>query len=153
MTDVSFYHLTSRPLEWALPRLLEKTLERDWRAVVLMGNQERLEAMNAHLWIWDREQGHQGFLPHGSQSDGHPEHQPIWLTTADENPNGAQALFLADGAQSSRMAEYQRCCELFDGGDEAAVAEARRRWRAYKAAGHAVTYWRQSASGGWEKAG
>jgi DNA polymerase-3 subunit chi len=31
------------------------------------------------------------------------------------------------------------------------VAHARERWKAEKAAGHAVTYWQQNSRGGWEK--
>jgi DNA polymerase-3 subunit chi len=39
---------------------------------------------------------------------------------------------------------------MFDGNDEAAVEEARRRWRDAKAAGHTLTYWEQTPSG-WVK--
>jgi len=75
----------------------------------------------------------------------------VWLTHLDENPNGANFLFVADRAQSDKMDGYKRCFELFDGRDEEAVADTRERWKAYKAAGHAVVYWQQTASGGWEK--
>ena len=34
MTEILFYHLQHQPLERVLPTLLEKTLERGWRAVV-----------------------------------------------------------------------------------------------------------------------
>jgi DNA polymerase-3 subunit chi len=40
--------------------------------------------------------------------------------------------------------------DLFDGGDEVAVAAARERWRAAKAAGHDLAYWQQGPRG-WEK--
>ncbi len=39
---------------------------------------------------------------------------------------------------------------MFDGNDEAAVEQARQRWRDARAAGHALTYWQQTASG-WER--
>lgn len=146
MTDVRFYHLTRSRLEAVLPVMLEKTLERKQRAVVMTGSQERVEALTGHLWTWqDR-----GFLPHGSEKDGFAEDQPVWLTARDENPNGAQVLFLTDGATSERLAAYDVCAILFDGADEAAVATARESWRAYKAAGHEVTYWQQG-EGGWDK--
>ena len=60
-------------------------------------------------------------------------------------------LFVADRARSEHVEQFKRCFELFDGRDEAAVADTRERWKAYKAAGHAVVYWQQTASGGWEK--
>lgn len=147
MTEVRFYHLQRKTLEQALPELLEKVLERGWRAVVMAGSEERVEALNGHLWTY----GDRSFLPHGSARDGYPQEQPIWLTVADENPNGADVLVLTDGASAGSLASYALCCELFDGRDAAAVAAARQRWTAYKAAGHKLTYWQQTERGGWEK--
>ena len=146
-TEVNFYHLTRTSLEDALPRLLLKTLQAGERAVVIVGSPERVDALNTHLWTFHPD----SFLPHGSAKDGEADRQPIWLTHHDENPNGARFLLIADRARSDRMAEYTRCFELFDGRDETAVAESRERWRAYKAAGHKVVYWQQTATGGWEK--
>lgn len=147
MTEIRFYHLQRATLEAALPPMLQKTLERGQRAVVMAGSPERVEALNAHLWTCDD----RGFLPHGSARDGFADRQPIWLTTDDENPNGAQVLFLTDGAASARVAEYALCVELFDGNDPAAVEAARGRWSNYRAAGHDLTYWQQSPDGRWER--
>jgi len=147
MTEIRFYHLQRATLEAALPPMLQKTLERGQRAVVIAGSPERVEALNAHLWTCDEG----GFLPHGSARDGFADRQPIWLTTEDENPNGAQVLFLTDGAVSGRIAEYALCVELFDGNDPAAVEAARARWSEYRAAGHDLTYWKQSPDGKWER--
>ncbi len=147
MTDVRFYHLTRSRLESVLPVMLEKTLERDQRAVVMAGSQERVEAINGHLWTWND----RGFLPHGSEKDGFAEDQPVWLTADNENPNGAQVLFLTDGATSAHVGDFEVCAVLFDGSDAAAVASARDLWRAYKDAGHEVTYWQQGETGGWDK--
>jgi DNA polymerase-3 subunit chi len=113
----------------------------------MAGSPERVEALNAHLWTCDE----RGFLPHGSARDGFADRQPVWLTTEDENPNGAHVLFLTDGAASSRVGEYALCVEIFDGNDPAAVEAARNRWSDYRAAGHALTYWQQSAAGKWER--
>jgi DNA polymerase-3 subunit chi len=149
VTEVRFYHLQRTSLEAALPQMLEKTLARGQRAVVMAGSPERAEALALALWTY----GDGSFLPHGSGRDGRPERQPVWITAEDENPNGAQVLFLSDGAASERLAGYELCAELFDGGDEAAVAEARRRWGAYKAAGLPLVYYQQDERGRWvEKA-
>ncbi|MBC8338598.1 MAG: DNA polymerase III subunit chi [Rhodospirillales bacterium] len=147
MTDIAFYHLQSVPLERALPKLLEKTLDAGKRALVLAGSQERVEALNGQLWTYAPD----SWLPHGSIKDGEAEEQPVWLSTDDDNPNGAQFLFLTDGATSERVAEFERCFEIFNGREPAAVEAARERWKAYSEAGHDLTYWRQTDSGGWEK--
>jgi len=149
VTEVGFYHLTRTPLERALPRLLEKAVAGGLRAVVRAGSAERVEALNGVLWTYDPA----SFLPHGSARDGNAAEQPIWLTTEDENPNGATLLVLLDGMDSARLESYGRCLDLFDGNDPEAVEAARGRWRARKAAGHALTYWQQTERGGWESRG
>lgn len=145
MTDVRFYHLTRTTLEAALPQMLEKTLERGQRAVVIAGSDERVESLNAQLWTYNDRR----FLPHGSAKDGFAEDQPVWLTARDENPNGAQVLFLTDGADSQSIAGYDICAMLFDGGNEMAVETVRDHWRSLKESGHEVTYWQQDDNGRW----
>jgi DNA polymerase-3 subunit chi len=147
MTEIRFYHLRTMTLERALPQILEKVLARGDRVVVMAGSTERVEALNAALWTYND----RAFLPHGSSRDGFAEDQPIWLTTAEENPNGASMLVLADGTMASDVGAWGSAIEIFDGGDDSAVNAARERWKAYKAAGHALTYWKQSDDGRWEK--
>ncbi len=147
MTEIAFYHLEKSPLEGVLPKLLEKTLAAGKRALVLAGSESRVEALAGLLWTYEQA----SWLAHGTAQDGTPEDQPVWLATDDDNPNAAQFLFLTDGAQSGRVDEFERCFELFDGRDGAALDAARARWKAYADAGHDLTYWRQTTSGGWEK--
>ncbi|WP_029007097.1 DNA polymerase III subunit chi [Azospirillum halopraeferens] len=147
MSEVRFYHLQRQSLEQALPKILEKVLERGWRAVVLAGSPERVDALNQHLWTYDPA----SFLPHGSARDGFAPDQPVWLTAEDENPNDATVLVQVDGVSSDRLASFDLVCDLFDGNDPDAVAAARGRWRRCKDGGHALTYWQQSERGGWEK--
>ena len=147
MTEVRFYHLTRTSLEGALPPMLEKTLERGQRAVVISGSEERVEALSSHLWTYkDR-----SFLPHGSARDGYAEFQPVWLTARDENPNGAQVLFLTDGASSRALSNFVLCALLFDGTNEPALEAARAEWRRLKDDGHDLTYWQQDEQGRWAK--
>ncbi len=147
MTEILFYHLERRPLEHVLPLLLEKTMERGWRAVVQAGSDERVEALSTHLWSYRDE----AFLAHGSSGDGNEEMQPVFLTCEDVNPNGAQIRFFVDGADGDDFNGYERAVFMFDGHDPEAVSQARERWKAVKAAGLEATYWQQSETGGWVK--
>lgn len=147
MTEIAFYHLQRSPLDRVLPKLLEKTLEQEKRAVVITGSAARAESLAGTLWTYDPD----SWLPHGTARDGYAEDQPVWLTDADENPNGATFLFLTDGATSAQVAAFERCFELFDGNDPQAVEAARARWTSYKEAGHELTYWQQSDAGKWER--
>jgi DNA polymerase-3 subunit chi len=147
MSEVLFYQLDRRPLESVLPELLEKCLERNWRTVVQVGSEERLAALDAHLWTYAEE----SFLPHGTAKDGRAGAQLVYLTTGPENPNGATVRLLADGAEIANTASYARVVVLFDGKDGEALEKARGWWTAAKAAGHAATFWQQSERGGWVK--
>jgi DNA polymerase-3 subunit chi len=146
MAEIGFYHLTRTGSDQALPQLLGRTLAAGQRAVVICGSEERLAALDAALWL----SANPDWLPHGTPTTGHADLQPIWITTRDEAPNGARFLFLVDGAASTRLTEFDRVFDLFDGGDEAAVVAARQRWTAAKTAGHTLTYWQQTPRG-WEK--
>ena len=129
-----------------MPRLLERALAQKLRILVRAGSAERVEHLNALLWTYDDA----SFLPHGSARDGNGADQPIWLTHRDDNPNGATMLVLTEGLEAEDIGDFARCADLFDGNDEAAVAAARDRWRRARDAGHALTYWQQTASG-WER--
>lgn len=145
MSEIGFYHLTRSSAEAALPKLLGRTLALGERAVVVAGSEERLAAISTALWL----SADPDWLPHGDVRTGQPGHQPIWLSTRPENPNGGKYLFLLDG-QEADEAGWTRIFDLFDGNDEQALAAARLRWRARKEAGHRLTYNQQTPSG-WEK--
>lgn len=146
-TEVLFYHLERQTLDQILPALLERTVERGWRAVVQAGDDERLAAIDAHLWTYKEE----SFLAHGTVKDGPPVEQPIFLTTDESNPSGAAVRFLVDGARLNDFTGYLRVVLIFDGHDQAALDGARAQWKTAKAQGCGVTYWQQGATGRWEK--
>ena len=144
---VDFYHLQTYSIERALPQLLERILRSGGRAVVMAASQDRVEALANTLWT----SSPNSWLPHGTAKDGFADQQPVWLTDRDENPNGAKFLVLTDGMELPRMAEYERCLDIFDGNHEELVAAARARWLAAKASGHELHYWLQGADGWAEK--
>ncbi|HVX80059.1 MAG TPA: DNA polymerase III subunit chi [Devosiaceae bacterium] len=148
MPDVLFYHLENQPLERVIPILLEKTLERGWRAVVEVGSRERAEALNAALWTYRDE----SFLPHDLAGGEFDAEQPVLITTGPENANGAEVRFFTDRAVPRTAEGYQRIVYLFSGHDPDAVTEAREAWRALRE-GNEVTYWQQDESGRWVKRG
>ena len=148
MTEILFYHLQRQPLERVLPQLLERSIERGWKVVVQAASDERVDALDSHLWTYRDD----SFLPHGTAREPDTASQPILLTTADHNPNGAAVRFLIDGvAMPADVETYDRIVLLFDGEDEDAVATARARWTEAKAQGFAVTYWQPDERGRWVK--
>lgn len=147
MAEIWFYHLEHQTLDQVLPNLLERTIQRGWRAVVQAAAKDRLEVIDNLLWTFRDD----SFLPHGMKRDGKADLQPIYLTDDESNPNGANIRFLVEGAGLVPADGYERVVYIFDGADEAALVEARQAWVAAKASGHEATYWRQGESGRWEK--
>ncbi len=148
MPEVLFYHLERASLESVLPGLLERTLERGWKAVVRCGTRETALRLDELLWTYSDD----SFLPHSAEL-ARAADQPVFLTAEAEIPNGAHLLFLVDNAkaQAPEIGAFVRCVTIFDGGDEGAVANARAFWKAVKDEGHDATYWKQTPQGRWEK--
>jgi DNA polymerase III subunit chi len=151
MTEIRFYHLQRRKPEEALPAILEDALGQGVRVVVEAPVREWVEALDERLWTYSDA----SFLPHGAARDAEPETQPVFLTTGDDNPNGARLRVLLAGARAAPILErqpaaYERIVILFDGADEEARAGARAQWAELKAAGHAPSYWREGETGDWE---
>ena len=148
VTEILFYHLQQQPLETVLPTLVERSLERQWRAAIQAASEERLQALDDRLWTYSDD----SFLPHGTDRDVDAASQPVVLTLKDTNPNAASIRFLVEGADlPSDAGDYARICVLFDGTDQDALLRAREQWKQAKAAGHTIAYWQQDEDGRWQK--
>jgi DNA polymerase-3 subunit chi len=150
MTEALFYHLERRALEDVLPGLVERSLQRGWRALVRTDSAERSDALDTLLWTYDD----QSFLPHAQTGDGDSARQPVLISVEDANLNRAEIVFYVGGmlpADWAQLKTLARVVLLFDGRDGEALAGARCAWKDAKAAGHDVTYWKESPSGKFEK--
>ncbi|MEO1309753.1 MAG: DNA polymerase III subunit chi [Pseudomonadota bacterium] len=151
--ELWFYHLEGARSEEILPDLLQKTLDRGWRAAVRAPDAEAAERIDAALWT----AGDASFIPHGraGPDDETAKRQPIWISTDDRAPNGADFLIAVDGAplEAKRAAEFRRAAYLFDARDEAARTAARELWKSASDQGLETTYWTRASGGGWSKSG
>lgn len=150
MSRIDFYHLQKQSLEDVLPKLLEKAYALEKNILVKIGNDERVEFLNSHLWTYTET----SFLPHGSKKEGFASQQPIWLTSGDDNPNNASLLFLVDGALISpdEAQKFERIFNIFDGNNSASLTQARQFWKELKAADIQIFYWKQDDMGKWIQA-
>jgi DNA polymerase-3 subunit chi len=151
-SSINFYHLTTTPLENALPKLLEKALAGGYRSLVLVENELRMEQLNTHLWNYSAD----SFLPHGSVNDEKIEAQPILLSADFLALNTANLLVITNGInllenEDKCPQNYNKVLDIFDGNDEQKISAARLRWTAYKAAGYELSYFQQTPQGGWQK--
>jgi DNA polymerase-3 subunit chi len=143
-----FYHLERSRLADALPPLLEKARAKGWKAFVRVGSPARLQELDDALWTYRDE----SFLPHGRADEPFAERQPILLSRDDAVVNAAELIVLADGTASpADLTRAVRCVTIFDAADQEAVHAARQTWKTLKAAGAALSYWRQTPDGGWRE--
>jgi DNA polymerase III subunit chi len=155
MTEVFFYHLLHQTLEQALPALLEKSLQRGWRAVVQCSTEARAKALDDTLWAYAPE----SFLPHALSTDEEAASQPVLLTVGADNLNEAAVRIFVErcavlpALEPDRGAPYQRAMLVFDGRDPADVEQAREQWKTLKGRQYPVTYWQQDEDGRWRKKG
>lgn len=148
--EISFYQLTTHPLEKVLPRILEKVYGAGLRALVVADTQEHCQVLNASLWTYSPT----AFLPHGMEGakGNDPADNPIWITIdANANKNNANVLVLTDGQTVNNLSGYDRCVDIFDGNDPSVLASAKARRDHAQQAGHPVVYWKQSLTGAWEQ--
>ena len=148
MERIDFYHLQDQSLDAVLPKLLEKAYETKKNIKLKVGNAERVEFVNSLLWTYSDT----AFIPHGSAKDGNASLQPVFVSADDENPNGAEFLFLVDGAlvDMETLKGFRRVFNIFDGTSAEALEQARSFWKSLKDEEGELNYW-QFKSGAWVK--
>lgn len=145
-TDYWFYHLEASTLEGVLPGLLEKTLQKGWRALVKLPA-DNLGSMDQLLWTFRDD----AFLPHGRDDEPQAELQPILLSATMDTAKGFDAVFLIEGAEIADMTGASRAMVMINGRSQDDIARERGRWKRLKAEGESLAYYQQDDRGRWEK--
>lgn len=141
-----FYHLEASTLEGVLPGLLEKTLEKGWRALVKLP-EDKLDSLDSFLWTFRDD----AFLPHGRDDEPQAELQPILLSAATQSAKGFDAVFLLDGAAIEDMDGVSRAMIMINGRSQDDIKRERARWKTLKDEGASLAYYQQDDRGRWEK--
>lgn len=146
-TEVSFYKLTTLPVEKASLKLMEKIYYSKQKLVVIAENEKQMKAIDDFLWSYSTKH----FIAHGTCNDSFQEDQPIFLSHKLENPNKASiAMALGEVEVDSLLTD--KIIYIFDGNNQKQVDFARIKWKSYKdRANHNVIYWQQNLQGAWEK--
>jgi DNA polymerase III subunit chi len=145
--EIWFYHLERQSADEALSLLLEKCLERNWRALVRLDSYEEIERLDAHLWVYRPE----SFLPHGASTGTDAARLPVLLTADPENRNNAQVQFVLGACDVENAEAFERVVVIFNGAEPEELAAARETWKRLKGQGAEVSYWRQNERGQWAK--
>jgi len=147
MTEIRFYHLQQTSLENALPEILLKAVEREYKIIIKCSNKEEVEAIDEMIWTYRKD----SFIPHGCKKNGFENEQPIWITSKDENVNNANMLLLINNAESELIENFDLCCKIFDGADNEILEKSREHWKEYKNKDYGLSYFQQDEQGKWLK--
>lgn len=143
---VDFYHLTTTPLDRALPQIAEKVLASGGRLMIVANSGVQRQALDRLLWNYAAE----SFLPHGEAGGGRDADQPILLSASTEPVNAARHIALVDGVWRDEALAFERAFHFFDADR---IIEARVAWKALADRdGIERRYWKQNDNGRWEQA-
>lgn len=147
--DVWFYHLQTQSLDTALPKIVEKAVDRGWRVVVQTVDDLRMKSVDDMLWAYHPE----SFLAHSTERDPSPERQSVLVTLDGNATHRADVWIYLDGApfDLASNADCARVVVMFDGHNDAEVATARQTWANLKSQGISLAYWQQDDHGRWDR--
>lgn len=145
--EVSFYKLTTLPIEKASIKLMEKIYYSKQKLVVIAENEKQMKAIDDFLWSYSTKH----FIAHGTCNDQYQEDQPIFLSYKLENPNKAP-IAMALGEVDVDSLHTNKIIYIFDGNNQKQVDFARTKWKSYKDKENCkAIYWQQNLQGNWEQ--
>ena len=116
MTQIIFYSTAPLQVEKTLFTLLEKSLEKGNKSLLLFKDKEKCLSINEQLWTYKQN----AFLPHISEDDQIYDNIdiPVYLSTKNENPFKAELLFSIDGFLPDNIDHFERVIIIIDVNDE-----------------------------------
>jgi len=116
VTQIIFYNTAPLQVEKTLFALLEKSLEKGNKSLLLFKDKEKCLSINEQLWTYKQN----SFLPHISEDDQIYDNidVPVYLSTKNENPFKAELLFSIDGFLPDNIDHFERVIIIIDVNDE-----------------------------------
>jgi DNA polymerase III subunit chi len=145
MTEVWFYHLEKTTLIRALSELLDKIVQKNWRAYVHCPDLNLRQSLDEQLWL----EGDDRFLGHSQAGGNFDKLQPVLL--GSDTDLGRDVFVSVAPYDLPDLQAFKRCLILFENHSEVHLLWARALWSDCKARAFNLAYWRQSQSGQWEK--
>ncbi len=150
MTDIIIYELVKTEPIQAVPALVKKCLENQWKVVIQCASEEMRDDLNSLLWTFEKE----SFVPHGTESDGFTEKQPVFLTHKCENPNGAKVkmmLGMIEADEIDSISDFDRYMIIIDEKDPQILKARDEFCEQLVKTNHQAKYRKQNTNGEWSE--
>ena len=122
MARVDFYQLGPASIEGVVAAIAGRLLGEGDRLLVVAEDEALLARLDRQLW----DQAGASFLAHGIAGGSDDSRQPILLSSADDAPNLARNILIADGEWRDAALGFDRAFFLFD---SATLEAARLAWK------------------------
>tara|TARA_B100001741_G_scaffold301024_1_gene288856 strand:- start:137 stop:601 length:465 start_codon:yes stop_codon:yes gene_type:complete len=145
LTELFFYQLQVSKTYEVLPKLLEKTLEKRKRALVLGQSDEEVIRLSELLWSYKAD----SWLPHGSIEEPFSEKHPVLLSKNVCTVNDATFLFVLNGVLPNSIEAFERCSVLCDEHAIESISSLRKKYSKNTKNKYHVTFWQEDRNGRW----
>ncbi|HJV06496.1 MAG TPA: DNA polymerase III subunit chi [Chromobacteriaceae bacterium] len=134
MTRIDFYTNVANPQDFAC-RLAATVYRKGERLLVWLENQQALETFSNRLWCV----GDTQFVPHCAMTADEAADTPVWLTLSLPDTLTHPVLLNLAPELPDHPEHFSRLLEIV-GCDEASLAKARVRFKAYRANGYEIEH-------------
>ncbi len=134
-TKIIFIDTEKYGKDKSLALATEKFYNLGEKILILTSSKERGEFLDDFLWTFKQ----QSFLPH-TFSEEIVKDEPIVITIAEKNLNGANVLILDAPVSTDFMKEFSYVVDFADRTTSSSLQESRKRFKKYKDTGLHVSY-------------
>lgn len=134
MTRIDFYTQVDAPAQFAC-RLAQTVFAKGERLLVWLADDAELTAFSTRLWSFDDV----AFVPHCRYDAAVAPQTPIWLTSSEPVGNLPPVLLNLSASVPGQPEQFSRILEIV-GCDEASLATARERFKAYRSSGFSIDH-------------
>jgi DNA polymerase-3 subunit chi len=133
MAEVRFVKLDRQEKALHLCRLADEHFLAGNRVLVVVDDENRAVTLDRFMWLWDKG----SFLPHALDNGAVDcMDEPVVISARERNCNQARVLIMGTPCGVDFMSRFELVYDFAETYDEQLAAEARDRFRRYRARGY-----------------
>ena len=145
--EISFYHLTSTPIEKALPHLVFKIYNANAHCLIVCRDTQQMKEINDLLWTFSTKK----FIPHGSTEEENKSIQPVLVSTSiDELSNTPEVVVILNNQNIEENTNFKKYIYMAYGNkDDSNLIDFYNSYQSYTNKGYKTKLWTLDMAGKW----